>query len=283
MKHFQWILLVGLLLLPTTTVSQTFMTKTAILTWNANSESDLAGYKIYRGLDMCVANPAMSLVATVGKVTTYIDDKIPVSVTSTLGASTFRASTDFSGVQGQRGWTYIDSLNRPLTFVTAVNRWQGVDTYLRIWNTGIHPGDVSDAVRRWTAPSPGTIRITGNAILGSGGGGVIVTIRKGVVVLWQQTIAPSATGTYDVTTTVVSGDRIDFVINKGAGWDSFDATTFDPTISYTSGAPSGVIFTRSACYHITAYDISLNESTKSNNVDKVLKFAPGAPTAPSFR
>ena len=46
---------------------------TAILTWNANTEPDLAGYRIYRGFGMA----APTLLASVGKVTTYTDSTIP--------------------------------------------------------------------------------------------------------------------------------------------------------------------------------------------------------------
>ena len=46
---------------------------TAVLTWNANSELDLAGYKVYRGLG--ATSP--SLLATLGKVVTYTDATVP--------------------------------------------------------------------------------------------------------------------------------------------------------------------------------------------------------------
>ena len=50
-----------------------------------------------------------------------------------------------------------------MTFNSANNRWQGAETYLRLWTSGGHPGNAADAVRRWVAPSSGTIQITGNA------------------------------------------------------------------------------------------------------------------------
>ena len=45
----------------------------AVLTWTANNEADLAGYKIYRGLDG--ATP--TFLAAVGVVTTWTDPNLP--------------------------------------------------------------------------------------------------------------------------------------------------------------------------------------------------------------
>ena len=75
-----------------------------------------------------------------------------------------------------------------------------------------------DAVRQWRAPGAGSIHITGNAYDSdtSCGDGVIVSIKQGAQVLWQQTIENgNSTGfSYDVKTTVVAGDQINFVINQ---------------------------------------------------------------------
>lgn len=43
------------------------------LTWTANSESDLAGYKVYRSFN----SDPLQLLTAVGKVTTYTDATIP--------------------------------------------------------------------------------------------------------------------------------------------------------------------------------------------------------------
>ena len=54
----------------------------AVLTWNANTETDLAGYKVYRGLD----NATPTFLVSVGKVTTYTDSSLP----STNSSVTYR-------------------------------------------------------------------------------------------------------------------------------------------------------------------------------------------------
>ncbi len=148
--------------------------------------------------------------------------------------TSYKASTDFSGVQGQRGWFYRDSAGRNMTYNSTYAHWQGAETYLRLWNSGGHPGNGADAVRRWVAPAAGTIQITGNASHPASTGGVTVSIRKGSTILWQQALTTSTS--YNVTTTVTAGQAIDFHINRGAdgNWNN-DTTAFDPTITLTTG------------------------------------------------
>ncbi len=149
----------------------------------------------------------------------------PSQTFSLAAVTTYKASTDFRNVQGYRGWYYRDSAGRNMTYNSTYARWQGAETYLRLWNNGGHPGNGADAVRRWVAPSAGTIQITGNAkdTHTTCGGGVTVSIRKGTTVLWQQAIANgNTTGfNYNVTTTVTTGQAIDFHINRGADGNEF--------------------------------------------------------------
>jgi len=208
----------------------------------------------------------------------------PLSVVSPLAAAvtplattSYKASTDFSGTQGQRGWWYRDSAGRNMTYNSSTRNWQGAETYLLLNATGGHPGNGADAVRRWVAPSSGSIRITGNAkdINTGGGGGVTVSIRKGSTVLWQQAIANgNTTGfNYDVTTTVTAGQAIDFQINRGADGDNgWDGTGFDPSITHTtdgstppppSGGSATVIWNANTEADLAGYRVFYGTSSRN--------------------
>jgi hypothetical protein len=149
------------------------------------------------------------------------------------GGNVYQASADFSGTQGYRHWTYRSSTGL-LTWNGTF--WAGAEQYLQLEAGTGHPGATGDAVRRWTAPGAGSIRITGMAAdLDAGGGdGVVVSILKNGVSLWQRTIANGgAQQTYDLTADVAAGDVIDFVINKNSTDNYWDNTAFDPTITFT--------------------------------------------------
>ena len=67
-----------------------------LLTWTANTEADLAGYKIYRS----VGTGPLSLLASVGKVTTYTDNALP-TVDTTLGYAL--TAVDTAGNESAKG------------------------------------------------------------------------------------------------------------------------------------------------------------------------------------
>lgn len=60
----------------------------AVLTWNANTESDLAGYKIYR----VMGSGPLTLLTTIGKVTTYTDTLPDVDGDVTYAVSAYDTS-----------------------------------------------------------------------------------------------------------------------------------------------------------------------------------------------
>jgi RHS repeat-associated protein len=165
--------------------------------------------------------------------------EVATLINSSGTAETFNASADFSNTQGYKNWYYVDENNTLMNYDGTNNVWVGTEgPYQWIWPAGGHPGSNHDVVRQWRASQAGNIRITGNVSDGDpgGGDGVVIKIKKGTQILWQQTIVNgNTTGlSYDLTTSVVAGDQISFSINKNSDslWDS---TNFNPSISFTTG------------------------------------------------
>ena len=164
------------------------------------------------------------------------DYMISFSVALPGAQESYQASTDFSSTQGFRNWYYLYGSGTQMTYVGG--NWQGNETYLMLWADGGHPGNSSDAIRRWKAPQAGSINITGKAFDDdtSCGSGASVYVKKNSTILWQQAIANGNTAgvSFNLTTAVAAGDNIDFGINRGADnvWNC-DATRFDPTILFT--------------------------------------------------
>ncbi|MDP3089753.1 MAG: LamG-like jellyroll fold domain-containing protein, partial [Nitrospira sp.] len=68
--------------------------------------------------------------STLSPATTPIATASLATTPSSAAGIAYRASTDFSAVQGQRGWFYLNSAGTRLTFNTTANYWQGAETYL---------------------------------------------------------------------------------------------------------------------------------------------------------
>ena len=156
-------------------------------------------------------------VPSVGSVVRL--DLPPPPPCPTTSSTTYHAQDDYSGFQGCRNWYYLYGSGTPMTFDSVNGWWQGNEPYLLLWNNGGHPGNGADAIRRWVAPQAGSVRITGNArdTNTACGGGVSVSIAKNATVLWQQTLANGNTAGigFDLTTTVVQNDSVNFTINRG--------------------------------------------------------------------
>ncbi len=223
------------------------------LSWSVAGATSLSigGVGTVTGTSVIVnptATTTYTLTATNSKGS--VTDTATVTVTSPAPTpsptgNVYKASADFSGTQGGRNWSYRDSLGKSLTYNSANEEWKGDETYLLIWDNGMHPGVNKDVIRRWTAPSAGTAVITGvvGGGIGSGacGDGTNVSIKKNTTVLWQKAVVDGAAlSNISISQfTLAQGDTLDFIVNKG-GTDYCDSTDFDPIITFTpsTGTPA---------------------------------------------
>lgn len=80
--------------------------RSVTLTWNPNSESDLAGYKVYRSLRSCASSSPTDyvLLVTLGRVVSYIDAAIPLTTLSVCYRLTaYDTSANESGLSNTAG------------------------------------------------------------------------------------------------------------------------------------------------------------------------------------
>lgn len=197
-----------------------------------------------------------------GSVTTTADGELILGATLQVGATVYSASADFSSTQGPV-WYYKDSSGANLSWTGTY--WAGTG-YLSLWDTGGHPGTPLDAMRRWVAPADGSVRVTGTALnySGCGSNGTIVTIKKNGTTLWTQLVTGTTSYPYDVSTTVVATDTLDFLINNN-GLDTCDSTQFDPTITLGTASGSGGT-TTSAGTGFTLRHATVSDSPSADQV-----------------
>lgn len=216
----------------TLTGAATFSTLDILEKSGVDRTSPLDQSKLTQQVDPGTGTDAISS----GSVTTTADGELILGATLQVGATVYSASADFSSTQGPV-WYYKDSSGANLSWTGTY--WQGAG-YLSLWDTGGHPGNPLDAMRRWVAPADGSVRVTGTALnySGCGSNGTIVTIKKNGTTLWTQLVTGTTSYPYDVSTTVVATDTLDFLINNN-GQDICDSTQFDPTITLGTSSGSG--------------------------------------------
>ena len=175
--------------------------------------------------------------------------------------------SDFSGVQGYRGWTYGYSDGSaaftPMPTYTSNlwnNYWTAKFSYLSITAVDVHPSldgaaDVS-ALRRWTSNFAGVAHIIGDFQCGSQGDGVGVSILvNGHTALPRQLIGASnsLSENFDFYQNVGVGSTIDFVVDVGPASNmNYDATSFSAQIrtsfatAATAAPEKGAVLANSA-------------------------------------
>jgi hypothetical protein len=180
--------------------------------------------------------------------------------------TTFQASTGFSSTQGHNQWHYQywnGSIYVNMTWNATNNLWaaENVGAYTWIWADGQSAGSYHDTARKWTAPQAGTISITAplKKINLACGDGLNAKLLHNSSVLFNQNIAYNDSTVFPVnlTVNVATGDAIYFRVSS-IGDNSCDSVEWNPTISYSSVAPSGTQWEYSnSNAHYTAGNIGI--------------------------
>lgn len=168
----------------------------------------------------------------------------PAPTARPAAACTEKASyepiADFSTNQNDACWSFADSTGAAMGYVAANGRWESADHSTLIWNTGMHPGNPLDAVRKWQAPQDGAITLAGEFkdVDPGGGDGVTAVIRKNGAELWRSVIANASGDTFDLRLTVKRGDTFEFGVNR-TGDTAYDTTAFNASIGFTAAREAG--------------------------------------------
>jgi hypothetical protein len=162
----------------------------------------------------------------------------------------FLSSTGFGTTQGQNGWEYLYSVDGDVTFaqmsfIGPNSSWQGSETDCLVGAGWQHPGaSACDSVRTWVAPQKGNATVTANGAVTVAGGcigstntaGVQIRVLQNGTQIWPasgwQVIPNGQSFTFPtVTTSVSSGDQLQFVVEHAGSMNSCDTTTWDQDVS----------------------------------------------------
>ena len=153
-------------------------------------------------------------------------------------SSNYVFTSQFSGVQGQNGWSYRDSSGASLTYSSADAKWNGDELYLAIWNGGFRhssSGTGKDAVLRWTAPTGGTALVSGTAQLFSAPGNVRFIAKHNSTTKFTSTDMTNTTAEpYSFTAVMLAGDTLDFISQRTSVALNNNNMLLNPTIQFTT-------------------------------------------------
>lgn len=163
--------------------------------------------------------------------------------------NTYFAAADFSGVQGQNGWSYQTfngSTYSNLVYDSTAQKWTpSGQSVPEITQFDQHPDTTTGWVARaWTAPSTGTVSLRGRILKSDnagGGNGILARITKNGTQVWPSTgtqlVAAgdeySGVGYALDGISVNAGDVIRFETNNN-GDSSYDKASWTPSVTYTS-------------------------------------------------
>lgn len=155
------------------------------------------------------------------------------------------SSTDFARVQGANRWSYgwqagPGGAFTPMAVTGTMwgESWRGAAEFLAIEADSAHPGSEDGgplwAVRRWTSPAAGAVRLVGSCQRdgeGDGSGLRILVDGREIHALLVGGAGRPSEAAFDVAAELREGSTVDFAITPGPGADtSFDGTGFTAAV-----------------------------------------------------
>lgn len=159
--------------------------------------------------------------------------------------SNYVFTSQYSGVQGQSQWSYLDSSGTLLVYDAANYKWNGNELYLSVWNGGFRhssSGTLKDCIVRFTVPATGVADITGVAQLYSAPGNVTFIIKHNSTTKFSQAMTDTTPYPYSITAlAVTAGDTIDFISRfSGGSLSNNNNAVLAPTINLTTDGTTAV-------------------------------------------
>ena len=161
---------------------------------------------------------------------------------ASAGTATFDSSAEFSGVQGQDGWSYgyyaapgdaatfVQMAHFSASGLPSIGDWwsegAAIPPYTLLWADGGHPSSSPSAhwsVRRWTSGTAGVLDVAGSYGKLDTGTVTVHVLLDGVDV-WNAPTSAASAG-FALQGVVGVGSEVDFVIDPH-GTDPGDATRY---------------------------------------------------------
>jgi hypothetical protein len=133
------------------------------------------------------------------------------------GADTYRASDDFTSVAGKNQWTNLERAGATDNDLTYSEPFWGAADGCQIGFTRMTCGE-GDAVRKWTAPHDGAVRVEGSPTLrGVFSSELDVSVLENEGRAWTAALGSgTATASCDINVPVKKGDALYFVVHSSA-------------------------------------------------------------------
>lgn len=139
---------------------------------------------------------------------------------------------DWRTSQGYNGWFYLAQVGGAIQQIP----WGGDYAYWwdrgqgsRIQQDGQHPGINMEAVRRWTSPVTGVVKVAIQYLLQNGRGNTLLSLRQDGRTVWSQTVFNTTVQSQQEVLTVSAGSNLDLVVNSN-GPQTNDFTVLRMTI-----------------------------------------------------